>query len=418
MQRWPVEEVEPVKMEFAEYLLEEKPTDPWDLLSPDKTRSAIAIRDYMLGDGRTNGDPNLTLTELSERFVAAGLPLQRCVTIVRILHAISTASYRVWEKGQGTTSNVFAHAASTSGLYESSPSALAHETGQWVAFNPQELSNNTFGIVAELKEAGLTDYICAPVFLANGMKNVFTFATTAPGGFRDEDIALLRATFPAIAACQEILVMHRILNEVTRMYVGEEPHKRILAGDVHRGEVTRIQSAILFADMRDFTSITAELSAEDATALLNEYYDCVVPMVEDNGGEVLKFIGDGVLAIFRAENDGSGACAGALTAALGALQAVAARNQATKPKFEIGIALHYGEVAYGNVGSGLRLDYTVIGRDVNLAARVAGLCGELNQHLLVSSEFHDCMPDADFDDGGTHALKGLKTPATIFAPRR
>jgi adenylate cyclase len=404
-------------IEYGEYLLKDPPSDPWSSLSPDRRQAAFGINNYMLGEGRLNGDPNITLTQLSESLMAAGLPLDRCVTIVRILHSAHTASYRVWEKGQGATANVFTRASGTSRAYETSPSALAHKSRRWVIFNPQAVPKDAFGMLSELIEAGITHYICAPIFLVNGMENVFTFATKDPAGFSTEDIALLQATLPAVAACQEILVMHRILKEVTRIYVGEEPHQRILAGDVYRGEVTRIKSAILFADMRDFTSLTADMVAEDATALLNDYYDCVVPAVEDNGGEVLKFIADGVLAIFRAEDDGSKACTRALRAAQAGLQAVAARNKIGIPAFEIGIALHLGEVAYGNIGSGARLDYTVIGRDVNLTARLAALCGHLNQHLLVSTEFSLRFSDKTFINHGNHQLKGLAKAEAVFAPR-
>jgi len=404
-------------IEYGEYLLEAPPDDPWSFLSADRKQAAFDINNYMLGEGRLNADPNTTLTQLSERLVAAGMPLDRCVTIVRILHASHTASYRVWEKGQGSTANVFAHAPNTRGRYEDSPSARAHKSRRWVIFNPQEIPEDAFGILPELKEAGFTHYICAPIFLVNGMENVFTFATKDPAGFNAEDIALLQVTLPAIAACQEILVVHRILKEVTRMYLGEEPHQRILAGDVRRGEVTRIKSAILFADMRGFTSLTADMIAEDATALLNDYYDCVVPAVEDNGGEVLKFIADGVLAIFRAGDDGSNACAKALFAAEAGLKAVADRNKASVPVFEIGIALHFGEVAYGNIGSGMRLDYTVIGRDVNLAAQLAGLCDQLSQQLLVSTDFSKRVSDRSFVDHRQHQLKGLAEAEAVFAPQ-
>jgi adenylate cyclase len=402
-------------MDTATFLMDDC-ADPWGVLPRERWRAAVGIRDFMLGPGRLNPDPTATLTELSERFVEAGLPLDRCVTIVRILHAESVASVRAWDSREGTSDFVFAHDGRTRHGYATSPSALAHETGRWVRFNPQALADDTFGVLPELKQAGLVDYICAPVLMVNGMQNVFTFATRAPGGFSAADVALLRATFPALAACQEILVVHRILKEVTRMYVGEEPHERILAGDVHRGEVTHIRSAILFADMRDFTALTAAMSAEQATRLLNAYYDCVVPPVESARGEVLKFIGDGVLAIFRAGDDTMDACGRALEAARGALAAVAAREGGEVPDFDIGIALHFGEVAYGNVGSGVRLDYTVIGGDVNLASRVADLCGKLGQPLLVSADFAAQLPAVPFAGCGAHALKGLADPQEVFAP--
>lgn len=401
-------------MDVSKYLLEISP-DPWATLPMDRWKAAVSIRDFMLGSGRLNPNPSETLENLSGQFLQADIPLERCVTIVRILHAESTASVRMWERGKGTQEFVYPHSANDSGVYSTSPSALAHRHKCWVSFNPQELDDKVFGIVPELKEAGVTHYICAPVFLVNDMQNVFTFATTTDGGFSPSDVAFLQATFPAIAACQEILVVHRMLKEVTRMYVGEEPHKRILAGDAHRGSVTHIKSAILFADMRDFTSITAEMTAEEATSLLNDYYDCVVPAIENHNGEVLKFIGDGILAIFRTDNDDAGACASSIDAATAALKSVKERTKSASPSFEIGIALHFGEVAYGNVGSGLRLDYTVIGKDVNLAARVAGLCSTLNQHLLLSQSLCKVLPKQDFVECGFHSLKGFVDKQLIYS---
>jgi len=403
-------------MDVKRFLMEEM-HDPWRRLSHDRLKKAVGIGDFMLGEGRLNPDPSHTLQVMCERFVSAGLPLDRCVTIVGLLHAQRTASVRMWESDKGTSDFSYPYAPGPRSLYQASPSALAHKQRCWVGFNPQEVAEDTFGVVAELKQAGMTGYICAPVFLVNGMQNVFTFATRSPGGFSAHDIAFLRATFPAIAACQEILVVHRILKEVTRMYVGEEPHRRILAGDVHRGDVTRIKSAILFADMRDFTSLTAAMSAEDATALLNDYYDCVVPAIEANEGEVLKFMGDGVLAIFRAEHDGGGASRRALQAAQDGLQDVAKRGPQGQPAFEVGYALHFGEVAYGNVGSGERLDYTVIGRDVNLASRLAGLCGKLEKTVLVSRDFRNKLGQAEFVSCGEHPIKGLAVSEEVFALR-
>lgn len=402
-------------MNAQDYLLPTPQGSPWRNLNQDQILAALDIRDYMLGEGRMNPDPDATLNELSGRIANAGVPLDRCVTIVRILHAINAASYRMWERDAGTTSYSIPFTSQSDGMYTSSPSALAHSHNLWVRFNPQQTPLDAFGIVPELRESGTTDYVTAPTLMVNGLQNVFTFATKTEDGFSDSDIAFLRAIFPALEACQEILVTHRILKEVTRTYVGEEPHTRILAGDVHRGEVTSCHAAILFTDMRDFTSITAPMTAQQATDLLNDYYDCIVPSIEGNSGQVLKFMGDGVLAMFRAREGSSDACARGLEAALAGLDAVELRNKDTALPFDIGTALHFGEVAYGNVGSGERLDYTVIGRDVNLASRVAGLCGTLQRPLLMSEHFAAELKDQVFDPCGLHELKGLSQPVSIFS---
>ena len=188
--------------------------------------------------------------------------------------------------------------------------------------------DDAFDIVVPLRKAGYTHHIAVPVVLPNGMHNGFTFATRAPSGFSDQDVAVLRSIFPSLAALQEVLALNRVMREVMRMYVGNEPHLRILSGDVRRGEVLRIRAAILFADMRDFTEITSHLAEEAATALVNDYYDCIVPPIDERGGEVLKFMGDGILAIFRAGESGDiEACMRAFAAARAGLLKVTSRNE-------------------------------------------------------------------------------------------
>lgn len=397
-------------------ILAELDQDPWSLLPSRRRSDALSICSFLLGEGRLTTDINATLNELCERLVDAGVPLDRYASIIRILHSTDVAIVRFWVRGAGASDVTIPYKSVRDNDYLTSPPAFAHRQGAWIAFDPHKTSLERFGIVADLRQAGFHYYICAPVRLANGMEDAFSFATKSPDGFSTEDITLLRAVFPALCAYQEIVLLKRMLKEVTRMYVGEEPHRRILSGDVHRGEVTRIESAIVMTDMRAFTSLTADMTAEQTTALLNEYFDCIVPPIEAAGGEVLKFMGDGVLAIVRGEHGASGACKRALAAAQDGLRAVATRNEAGSPRFSVGIALHYGSVAYGNIGSGMRLDYTVIGRDVNLASRIAGLCGTLNKELLVSDSFRALADDATFLAAGVHPLKGFQGATPVFEP--
>ncbi len=378
-------------------------------LPPARQAAALSLIGYMLGEGLQVQDADDVLTGMSERIVAAGVPLDRASSIVPLLHAEAAASARFWEKGKGARSYSFPYSPGGDG-YEKSPAAYVHETGEWLILWLPDTADDAFNIVPELKEDGYTHYVMMPVFMKNGMANTFSFTTRSPDGFSDEDFAFFRAIFPAIAATQEILATHRMMAEAMRMYVGNEPYTRIASGDVHRGEVMHIRSAIFFADMRGFTRLTSDMSAEDATALLNAYYDCIVPEVEAQGGEVLKFIGDGILAIFRAEGDGEATCAQALEAARAALAAVAGQT-----RFEVGIGLHFGEAAYGNVGSGARLDYTVIGRDVNLAARIAGLCGTLEAPLILSEAFRDRAGKDGTHSLGRHPLKGLQEEEEVFS---
>jgi adenylate cyclase len=381
-------------------------------LPPDVLVQAHGLIDYMLGDALQATDADIVLTEMSERIRAAGVPLDRATSIVRLLHAEAAASARFWERGQGARSYAFPFSHDPNDEYDKSPAAEVHRTREWLVLWLPDTADDAYNLVPELKEAGLTHYIMMPVFMANGMSNTFSFATRSKEGFSDLDFAFFRVVFPAIAACQEILTTHRIMGEVIRMYVGNEPYERILSGDVHRGQVTRIKSAILFADMHRFTELTADMEAEEATQLLNDYYDCIVPWIEKNGGEVLKFMGDGILAIFRAAEDENLTCNKAATSAHEALNAV--REYSGKHSFDVGIALHFGDVAFGNIGSGTRLDYTIIGRDVNLASRVASLCGTLDEKLLISEAFCQRVKGEETRSLGRFGLKGLRDEEEIF----
>ncbi len=387
-------------------------------LPEDRFRQAVAIRDWLLGDARQISDPNIILEGLCLKLRDAGVAVDRGVSAVELRHSEQAANARVWERGKGAKEHLYSHAEGMASAHRR-PLAVAHERGEWLSLWLPDLTDEEYYMVGDLKAAGYVHHLSIPVEMLNGMRNGFTFATKRPTGFSAEDVAVLRVVYPTLAGLMEILALHRILREVLRMYVGEEPHRRILSGDVRRGEVLRIKAAIVFADMRSYTQLTSAMALEDATDLVNQYYDCVVPAVESRGGEVLKFIGDGILAIFRApEGHAAEACWRAYATATAALTAVDERNAAPPGgvPFEVGIALHLGEVAYGNVGSGARLDYTVIGRDVNLGARVADLCGPLERRLLVTAEFAAQLRGIALDSLGAHPLKGLPEPEEVLTP--
>lgn len=389
-----------------------------EVLSHERLRQALIVRDWLLGEAREIRDPNVILEGLCLKLRDAGVPIDRAISAIELRHAERAANARIWERGSGAREHVFEHARGSEATGKR-PLAEAHRLNQWVFSWLPELADDAYDIVAPLKAAGYTHHIAIPVVLPNGMRNGFTFATRAPSGFSDEDVAVIRTIMPTLGALQEILALHRVLREVMRMYVGDEPHRRILSGDVRRGEVLTIRAAMLFADMRDFTGLTALMSAEAATELVNQYYDCIVPPIDERGGEVLKFIGDGILAIFRTGETGDvEACWRALAAARAGLEAVERRNAggATGVRFEVGIGLHLGDAAYGNVGSGARLDYTVIGRDVNLAARIASLCGTLGEALLISNSFQSRLVDPEIRKLGAFKLKGVEKEETVFAP--
>jgi adenylate cyclase len=392
--------------------------EPATILANERLRQALAVRDWLLGEAREISDPNVIVEGLCLKLRDAGVPVDRATSAIELRHAERAANARIWEFGSPAREHIYAHERGSDASGKR-PLAEAHRLNEWILSWLPDTPDEAYDIVAPLKAAGYTHHIAVPVVLPNGMHNGFTFATRAAHGFSDQDIAVLRSIFPTLAALQEVLALQRVMREVMRMYVGNEPHLRILSGDVRRGEVLRIRAAILFADMRDFTGLTSHLSEEAATALVNDYYDCIVPPIDERGGEVLKFMGDGILAIFRAGEEADiEACMRAFAAARAGLLRVARRNEESEAGigFQVGIALHFGNAAYGNVGSGARLDYTVIGRDVNLAARIGDLCRGVGESLLLSKSFQSRLSEHELRNLGAFSLKGIDQAQTVFAP--
>jgi adenylate cyclase len=248
-----------------------------------------------------------------------------------------------------------------------------------------------------------------------------TVATRSAQGFADAHRTILRSLLPALTAVAEVKRLRSTFREVLSAYVGRSPAREITRGSVHRGQITEVRAAILVADLRGFTYLSTRLPPAATADVINRYYDVVVPAIESFGGEVLKFIGDAVLAIFPAAEVGDEAAA--LAALDAARNALAARPEAVEAggrqiAMHYGIAIHLGDAVYGNVGSGDRLDFTVIGRDVNIAARIATLCSILGRDFLVSEAVATIARarGRSVADAGAHRVRGLDQPLPVFVP--
>jgi adenylate cyclase len=378
---------------------------------------ALAIRDWLLEAGAHDDKQNTLLAGLAERLNGMGVPVDRVTTAIDALHSEYSGVGRMWTRGQGSSIRLFPHGKEVEEIYARSPFAYVHRTGEWLFLDVATTPDDAFGIVPELKEAGYTQYICIPIVFTNSSHNGMTFATR--GRFEEQHLAILRFIMPSLAAAMEMRAVNQRLDNVLRIYVGDEPHRAILSGAIQRGQMSRIRSAILFADMRSYTRITSMLEPEAAVELLNTFFDCLVPPIEAEGGEILKYMGDGLLAIFRDKGDDTGGTAqAALSAAIAGLVKLAEANRTGlfPVTVEAGIALHHGDAAYGNVGSGVRLDFTVIGRDVNLASRIAQMNKVLGEPLLMSRAFADHLW-GDPEPLGSHLLDGFDEAIPIYRLR-
>src|SRR5258708_28347809 len=228
----------------------------------------------------------------------------------------------------------------------------------------------------------------APLIFSNRIVNAMSWATDAPGGFTEADVELFRDFVTAFVPVLEATAVRRIYGELLATYVGRDPGARIMAGAVQRGDVRHLKAAMLLADVRGFSRLTDELPEERIVELLNAFFDLVVPGVIAGGGDILKYVGDAVFAMFPVTGDDpTPACGSALTAAQTALAALQAAPKEIQHHISIDIALHYGDAAYGNIGSGNRLDFTAVGRDINILSRLELLCKNVGRPLLMTGAF-------------------------------
>jgi adenylate cyclase len=273
-------------------------------------------------------------------------------------------------------------------------------------------------LLEELRDEGYVHYVIAPFVYAEGLVNAISWATARPGGFTEDDLQFLDDVLPALAVTAEVKALRRFIPHVLTTYVGEEPGRLILEGQVRRGDVTTITAALMLIDLRDFTLMSDTMTPRAVVRMLNDYFDDVIPPVREHGGEVMEIMGDGVLAIFRRVpgSTAAEACSAALAAARQALAATAERNRRNPqdaPGSHIGIALHYGTVSYGNIGTNDRLDFTVIGPDVNLVSRIERLCRELDRSLIMTEAFTECL-DQPVWELGAFELRGFSRMQRLF----
>ena len=362
------------------------------------------------------------------RIVAAGIPIDRSTLHMGTLHPQLVGFGAMWLRDKGVCDEVRvnAHVRQTDS-YLKSPVRRAIEEAKPVRVLPQaDGVVERFPMMKAFADEGYTDYRAIPLHNEAELFNVVTIATRAPGGFTDAQLATVEALLPAFVLNLQIAALTRIAGNVMTAYLGERSGARVLAGDIRRGSGETIDAIIWFSDMRGFTALSDRLSGPDMMRLLNAYFERLVKAVHANGGEVLKFMGDGMLAVFPITETvpAEQAALAALTAARSALSDVDALNGEDGEGLEIeaawrpvgtGIALHRGQVFYGNIGSDDRLDFTVTGPTVNLAARVEPLTKETGRPLLVTAAVAELLKEPP-ERLGAFSFKGVADEIAVFAP--
>jgi len=353
---------------------------------------------------------------------AAGVPLDRMAAFVTTLHpTVAGRSFR-WSPDAPVAVGEMPHDLFHTAAFQNSPLRVlvANKCEVRARLEPSA-SSYEYPVYEQFAREGLTDYVALPMVFTNGDAHAVTFATKAAGGFSEADVADMRRVLRPLSRLGEILALRRTAGTLLSTYVGRNSGDRILTGRIQKGDFETIRAVIWFSDLRKFTEMSSRLTTREVIDNLNRVFDCQVPAIEKGGGEVLKFMGDGLLAIFPLgeSDDASEVADRALAAAEQAIAAVAAlppgADTAAGSPLAIGVALHVGELAYGNIGGSNRLDFTAIGPSVNLAARLEGLTSKLGKPLVVSEEVAALTSRAT-EDLGAFELKGVPAPVHVHAP--
>ena len=378
-----------------------------------------AVAEWLIDGARSGPRTDEVVAELCARLSACGIALWRVGVFVRTLHPQIFGLRLLWREGGGVEVTEGAYRVLDSEAYRDSPIAQVYASGETLR---RRLADPDcpidFQALRDLQAEGATDYLVMPLVFTDGAVHAVSWTTRQPGGFSPAQLAGLAAIGRPLARVAEVRVLRRNAVNLLDAYVGRYAGERILAGQIRRGDTEAIDAAIWFSDMRGSTRLAEALPPQDFIDLLNRYFDCQIPVILEQGGEVLKFIGDGLFAIFPigAGNVGE-VCGRALQAAQAArdniarLAAPELPADGARPGF--GLALHLGRVLYGNIGSAGRLDFTCIGPAVNLAARLEALAAELGQAILASQAFADCC-DTGLVRIGSFRLAGIAAEQTVY----
>ena len=399
-------------------------------------RRIVATHIWAVREGLRGADAYHLFDGYCQRLVIDGIRLWRAHAAMETLHPQWNGYGYTWRRDLNAIEpENYAHSDQNEQMWLMSPFyalMLRARAGEdtpairrRIDGGPQE---RDFPILEELYGLGATDYL-TQLFMygekgdrSQGSGIAYSFATDRKGGFSDDDTTLVQATLPALSLAMKAHAGHVIASGLLGTYLGEDVGRRIHTGSIMRGSVDNLRAVLWYADVRGFTPLSDSAPGPVVVELLNDVFEILTASLRERGGQVLKFIGDAMLAIFPfEETDHAKTCQRALDAAIEAMGAIdvlnAARAAAGAPVALVDLALHLGNVLYGNVGAVDRLDFTVIGPAINEVARIEALCQPLGRAVLVSAEFVAGMKGADsrLKSLGRHALRGVKEPKEIFA---
>src|SRR3979411_2992521 len=342
------------------------------------------ITDWLIDGARSAPSPSRMMADTCERVVQAGLPGWRVGVFVRTLHPDIFGRNFVWRPGAEVAVGTVDFDIQNSPEFKSSPLAIVFREGREVRCHLDDPASNRFPFLDDMRAEGVTDYIALPLLFLDGSIHASSFTTKRPGGFSDDELAALRTIVTPLARVIEIISLRRTASLLLDAYVGNRAGERILGGQIRRGHTDTMDAAIWLSDLRGFTALSDRLPAEHVGGMPHNYFDCQVAAIRTHGGEVLKFMGDGLLAVFPIDEyvgDVQQVCSRVLEAARESRASVEALHypiRAPIASFRFGVALHVGKILYGNIGGGHPPPFTRLGPAGNLAAPRGKNAGRLH----------------------------------------
>jgi adenylate cyclase len=377
------------------------------------------VIDWLLHEGRHLAAPEALVGELCARVRAAGMPIDRVAFFFGTLHPQYIGIAMYWDGANVRVLEASYQMGETDELRNSPPRRITE--GERVIRRRLERADCPvdFPVLEELRAAGITDYVIVEVVFGNGSRNSVSLATRRAGGFTNHDIAEVERLLHPFGMAMEIHVGRALSRTLLDTYLGKISGRRVLEGQIKRGDGEEIDAVIWFSDLRDSTPLSRALGERRFLEMLNDYFEATAGAVPAHGGEVLRFIGDASLAVFPLAAGGArDACERAVRAARMARTRAAAVNAARQaaglPRFSCGIGLHLGRVLYGNIGTPERLEFSVIGAAANEAARIEALCKQTGQDVVLSSTVAAALV-TPCRSLGRFALRGVEQPEEVFA---
>ena len=403
----------------------------------DKSKSPLfdGISNWLLDQGLRELDLGELVRGLGQKLLAGGVPVARISLGGMILHPVYGALDVLWEaEGDVATNLKFPRSKLTGKEFQNSPffNAVMHQS-PFERYNLEDAEvAATFPIFEKFCEQGFTDYLLAfhtygrteEILWADlppGLQGVASsFTTRRIGGFTDREVDYLKALTRPLALAVKASTTHELAETVLNTYLGSYSGGQVLDGLVERGDGKLIDCVLWYADLRDSTALADKMPLDDFLGMINDYFECTAGAVIDHGGEVLRFIGDAVIAIFPYEAESRPLVDMTRAAVATAREAVARvdrSNEKTagsgRPPIRFGVSMHIGSVMYGNIGTARRLEFSVIGPAANEVVRLEDFCKLLGTQVVASSDFKDMYPE-EMVPLGTHPAAGVEGGLTAF----